>query len=256
MKRLITTGTILLISCVTFAQEQKRQTTVASSVNGSASAVLENGARLEGELQSTLDVRKAAVGDKVVLKTTRAITDNGQTVVPKGSRLIGRVTEIQRKTKENKTSRLGLVFDRLEGGDLSSQINASIISITKASTAGNAGAADADIFGSSSASSRSSGSASAGGTLPGGGLLGGVTNTVSTTLNTGMQTAGSVTGATAQTVNTSVGSTIRTINGIQISNAINGSAHSGSTLEAKGGDLRLEKGTAIQLQVNGSARGQ
>lgn len=240
-----------MISSAALAQEQDRKASAAAGGKADISAVLEDGARLEGELQSALDVRKAAVGDKVVLKTTRAIKENGQTLVPKGSRLIGHVTEVQRRSKENNASRLGLVFDRLESGDLSSEINASITSITRAAAAGNTGAAEADIFGSSNASARGSGPASSGGTL-----LGGVTSTVSTALNTGVQTVGGVAGTAGHTLGSSVDSATKTINGIQISNAINGSAHSGSTLEAAGRDLRLEKGTAIQLQVNGSVRGQ
>jgi len=58
------------------------------------------------------------VGDEVVLKTTQAIKSEGRTVVGRGARLIGHVTEVEQKTKANGQSRIGLIFDRLEKGSL------------------------------------------------------------------------------------------------------------------------------------------
>src|SRR4030095_10615150 len=102
---------ILLFLLVFGAISSPGQTQVGSKASGqgtSNSAVTKNGRELvsagtltSAELTGAIDVRKSKVGDPVVLKTTNAIKQNGQTVVAKGANLIGRITEIQRKTKEN-----------------------------------------------------------------------------------------------------------------------------------------------------------
>ena len=231
--------------------------------NGNTNILLDSGTTIEGQLQSTLDVQKAKPGDRVVLKTTKAIKENGKTVLPKGSKMIGRVTDVEKKSKANGGSRLGLLFDRLESGNLTSDINATIVSVTNVAARGNVNdSTDAGLFGSSGTSARGSSSASSGGGLLGGtgstagGLLGGVTNTVGSTVNSSVQTVGNVAGSAGTAVNASTGSVVRTVNSIQISNQVSGSARSGTTLTVPGRNLKLEKGTEIRLQLTNEVRAQ
>ena len=292
MKRIVLfIGLILTLVALGFGQKQDRRV-VSSSTSGSGNAsssskastdrgiMLDSGTRIDGQLQNAVDVKKSKVGDQVLLKTTKDIKQNGKTVVAKGSNLIGRITEVQQKTKSNGQSRLGMVFDRLEGKNLDAPISASIISIINATAnaAANSGfgdMGDANVFGSSSTSSRTTASSSGsggggllgGGGSSGGGLLGGVGNTVGNTvggvtntaggvLNTTTQTAGGITNSVGQTVGSTAGSLGQTVNGIQISNVVNGSAQSGTTLSAADRNIKLEKGATIQLQLNSSARSQ
>ena len=214
------------------------------------SVTLDSGTRIDGQLQSTVDVQRAHVGDPVVLKTTKDIKQSGRTVVPKGSQLIGRVTQVQQRTKQNGMSRLGMVFDRIKGQDLSAPISASIVDVTGAATHAAVAdtSADSDIFGSSSTSTRSSGGAY------GGGLLGGVTNTVGGVVNTTTSTAGNITNTVGNTVGSTTGTVGRTVNGLQISNSTTGSAQAGTTLSAADRNVRVEKGATVQLQLNSAAR--
>lgn len=261
MKKIVfCTGLILTVGVFGFGQKQKQQpdsvdgpkSTDRSSVSG---VMLDSGTRIDGQLQSTVDVKKSRVGDEVVLKTTKSVKQNGQTMVPKGSRLIGRITDVQQKSKSNGASRLGMIFDRIEGRNLAAPISASIVSITNASASSRLGdSADADIFGSSSTSARASGGSSSSG--GGGGLLGGVTNTVGGVLNTTTQTVGGITNTAGQTAGNTAGSLGQTINGIQISSSVNGSVQSGTTLSAANRNIRLEKGVMIGLQLNNSVRPQ
>lgn len=235
------------------------------SLKGSASAKggnssLQAGTGIEAQLQQTLDVKNARVGDQVVMKVTRSIKQNGRTVVEKGSKLVGRVTEVQQKAKNNAMSKLGVVFDRIQGESLNSPISASIVSFSQvAANTGIDDTFDTGIMGSSS----SSGSVSRSSSSNSGGLLGGTTravggvlnsttntaaNTVGTVTNTTRQTAGTVAG-TAGTVANTAG---RTINGINISRSAGASAQGGTTLSTQNKNLRLEKGATFQLQVNGS----
>lgn len=235
---LVYIGMILIFAATTVGQEQKQKT-----------LSLDSGTRVEGQLQSSVDVKKSRVGDQVVLKTTKDIKENGRTLVPKGSKLLGRVTEVTQKSKQNGGSRLGMIFERVEGKNLSAPISASIVSVTNVATnAGlNSDMTNADVFGSSSSSTRAT-------TSSGGGLLGGVTTTAGGVLNTTTQTVGGVTNTAVNTVGGTVGTLGGTVNGIQISSSTSASAQSGSTLSARDKNIRLEKGTMIGLQVNNSAR--
>lgn len=240
MKRtLFYIGAVVLLAGIAWGQEKDRGNTT-----------IDSGTRLEGQLQSTVDVKKARVGDEVVLKTTKSIKQEGKTVVPKGTKLFGRVTEVVQRSKQNGESRLGLIFERIEGKDLSAPINASIVSITNvaASSALSSDAANADLFGSSSATTRTNASS-------GGGLLGGVTGTAGGLLNTTAQTATGITSTVGNTATGSIGTIGSTLKGVQLSNSAGMSAGSATTLLSTDRNVRLEKGVAVQLQLNSSVSG-
>ena len=222
-----------------------------------------SGIRIECQLQDSVDVsvdvKKARVGDEVILKTTKSIKQNRQTVVPGGSKLIGRVTEVQQMTKSNGMSKIGMVFDRLENKDMSAALSASITSITNIASSTRVDIASSDLFGSSSMSTQTSGGTSSGG----GGLLGGVgstvggvTGTAGGLVDTTTQTVGGLTNTAGEKVGNSVGTLGRTVNGIQISNSVGGSAQSGTTLSAADTNIRLDKGVTFQLVTNSSVQQQ
>jgi hypothetical protein len=113
--------TILLVSltvtCSLSIYSQQLQTGTAGQSSSKSSATtslatrqidIQSGTRLAAELQNTVDVRKAKIGDEVILKTTQAIKSEGRTVVNKGARLLGRVTEVGQRTKASGESRIGI----------------------------------------------------------------------------------------------------------------------------------------------------
>ncbi|MFP5207613.1 MAG: hypothetical protein ACLGSH_19825 [Acidobacteriota bacterium] len=67
-----------------------------------------------GELQGNLDAKSAKPGEPVVLKTTGKMRTADGTELPKGTRLLGRVTQVQAHGKGHADSQLGLAFDRAE----------------------------------------------------------------------------------------------------------------------------------------------
>lgn len=262
MKKLILSIiSILLISAFVFGQKNKQTPQVVEDTDpssqkssGNDEMLLRSGTNLDAQLQGTLDVKKSKVGDEVVLKTTKHIKENGEVVVAKGTKLIGRITEVQERTKENGVSKIGMVIDKIEGKNLSAPINASIVSITNLNNKATVG----DVFASdTSASSTSSGNVSrgnsGGGLLGGsGGLVGGVTNTVGGTLNTTTNTVGGLTNTAGQTVGGVTNTVGTTVNGLQISQSANGSANSSTTLSSQDKNLRIEKGASFQIQLNSS----
>ena len=251
----------LLTIAVTGVFAQKTSTNVATTASTRASAmkngaaVIQSGTQISGQLQSTLDTKNAKVGDQVVLKATNAVKQNGQTVVEKGSRLIGHVTEVQQRAKNGAGSRVGVVFDRLQQGGNSVPISAVITSVFQAQSAAGASVSDDDMMamGSTSTQTMTSTRSSGGG----GGLLGGVVNsptqTVSGVTNTAGQTVNGVTNTAGQTVGSTTRSVGGTRRGLQISQSTDASASGGSVLSLSNGDLRLEKGTTVNLAVSGSA---
>ncbi len=214
-------------------------------------------ANVAAQLQSSIDVKKAKVGDEVVLRTTKSIKQNGETVIPKGTNLVGRITEVQKRSKESAMSRIGMVFDRMEGKNLTAPITASIVSITNVQAASSIGDSfGSDITGSSQTSGSASRPSSSGGGLLGGvgSSVGGVVNTTTQTVgglaNTATQTVESVANTATQTAGNTTGTVGSALNGIQISNSVSGSANSSTTLSSPNKNLRLEKGVMFQMQVD------
>lgn len=255
----------LSLACALSAAAQKAETRATgdasnqtnAAVDGPAKSInLDSGTRLTGQLQNTVDVRKAKVGDQVVLKTTQAIKSGGRTVVGKGAKLMGRVTEVAQKTKGDSQSRIGILFDRLEQGSLAVPISATISSITSGSA--KVRHDDEDPFGASAGSSaRASSSAST--SSGGGGLLGtgGVVNSTTSTVGNVVGGATSAVGSTVNSTTGVVGSAASGVGGtlgrIQISESSSTSVEGSSVLSLQGGNLRLDKGTNFNLVLTQSA---
>jgi hypothetical protein len=258
----------LTVAFAAAASAQKAESRASGEVNNQTSTALkqsgrsinlDSGTSVAGELQSTIDVRKARVGDQVILKTTQAIKSGGRTVVGKGSRLVGHLTEVAQKTNANGQSQIGILFDRLEQGSLEMPIAATISSIT--SGRASARSSNEDLFGgNSSAGGSASSRGSARSSSSSGGLLGGVGSTVNSTTSTVGGVVGGTTSAIGSTVDSTtgaVGNTAsgvgRSLSGIQISESSNSSVEGSSILSLQGGNLRLEKGTNFNLVLTQSA---
>jgi hypothetical protein len=64
------------------------------------------------QLSKTVDAKKAKTGDEVVATVTQDMkTNSGDVLVPKDTKVIGHVTEVQARNKEQKQSELGIAFD-------------------------------------------------------------------------------------------------------------------------------------------------
>jgi hypothetical protein len=237
---------VLAFAVAGLGQTNKKQKTAPLADEPQAGQVLlTSGTNINAELQKTLDVNNAKVGDQIVLKTTQSIKKNGDVVIPKGSQLIGRVTDVQRRTKDNAQSRIGMIFDRIQGKQISMPLTATLVSITNATAHTQVGdSLMSDVSGSSQTSASTTRSSSGGG-----GLLGGVGNTVGSVVNTTTQTVGGVTNTAGQTLGSTTGMVGRTVNGLQIATEASGSANSSTTISSPNKNLRVEKGATFHLRV-------
>src|SRR6185437_16320174 len=92
------------------------QETAFPGKNGQAQAATEGklqaGSTVQAELTKPVDARKNKPGDEVMARTTQDVKSNGYTVLPKGSKIVGHVTEVQARGKGQKESRVAMAFER------------------------------------------------------------------------------------------------------------------------------------------------
>lgn len=69
---------------------------------------------ITGELENKLDSKSARQGDSVVLKTREDVKTPSGTDIPKGSKLVGHVTNVQPRGEGKENSQITLQFDRAE----------------------------------------------------------------------------------------------------------------------------------------------
>lgn len=105
----------------TAAPSQADQSTAASAqtARGAASTKISEAAYaymrpVSCELAGKLDSKTAKLGDPVTAKSKESIRIADGTVIPKGAKLVGHVTEVQAHTSEQAESHLSIAFDRAE----------------------------------------------------------------------------------------------------------------------------------------------
>jgi len=247
--------------------------TSASAQNGQENASLASGTALNAALNSSIDSKKCKPGDAVNAHTTEAVKSEGKTVIPKGSKLVGHVTQASARAKGESESSLGIVFDKaiLKNGQ-EIPLNAGIQAIASAESAASAAGPDMGGAGGSAAGSGS----------PGGrGALGGVTSTAGAAAGTVTNTAANVGGAAGGAVNsaanaggsvagaangaasglnaagqlTSNSKGVFGLNGLNLSTAAS-NATQGSVITSAGKNVHLDGGTRMLLVSQAQAGDQ
>src|SRR5438105_8901640 len=241
----------------------------AASVNGKSVSAGANGAgdlaagtTIPATLSKPVDARKAKPGDEISAKTTQEVRSASGVVIPRGSRLVGHVTDAKAKSKGDTESALGIAFDHvvLRNGQ-QVPLNASIKAIAAAANSASASMGDNNLG--SATDSSLEGGAAAGASRSSGGLIGGATNAVGSTAggvangvgntvgSVGANTTGTVSGATrgASGQLTSQSQGVIGLNGLQLSSGASNSTQ-GSVITSAGKDVKLDSGTQMLLQVN------
>lgn len=241
--------------------------------NGEANAGLASGTTFNAELSSPVDSKKCKPGDEVSGKTTEAVKSEGRTIIPKGSKLVGRVTQASARGKGEAESSLAIVFDKaiLKHGE---EIPLSVAIQALASAQGGASMAgsDMDSMGSLGASAAGSGAAGARGGLGGvtsaaGGAVGTVTNTAANVggaaggaVNSTANAAGNVAGASKGALGglnaagqlTSNSQGVFGLNGLNL-NAATSNATQGTLITSAGKNVHLDSGTRMLLVTQAQA---
>jgi hypothetical protein len=264
------------------AQANSSTNTSASGQARENSANLASGTEMQAALAQPVDAKKSKPGDSVTAKTTQAVKSDGQVIIPKGSRLVGHVTEAKARANGEAESALGIVFDKaiLKNGQ-EVPLHASIQALAAAQSAASTSPADADLAGSGMGSAAGSTRSAGGGVLGGasstaGGAASTVTNTSANvagaaagTLDSTARAAGSATGSASGAVSgtsqgavgglTSVGQFTSNSRGVFGLHGLNLSAAGsnsteGSLITSAGKNVHLDSGTRMLLVAQGSAQ--
>jgi hypothetical protein len=83
-----------------------------SPTSANTPARLAPGSILPVQLSKSIDAKKAKTGDEVVAKVMQDLRSNaGAVIVPKDTKIVGHITAVQARGKEQKESQLAIVFD-------------------------------------------------------------------------------------------------------------------------------------------------
>lgn len=248
----------------------------AAARAGQNSGNLSGGTTMNAALSQSVDAKKNKPGDAVTAKTTEATKSDGKVVIPKGSKLVGHVTEAKPRTDGESQSSLGIVFDKaiLKSGQ-EIPLNVTVRALAAAHAATTSSLADDDF-----SADRIAGEAAAGRTS-GGGALGGVASTAGATSGAVTNTAANVDGVTGSAVGGAVGSAgpvvaatkatpnslnaaghltsnsqgVFGLDGIRLNSAASSSA-GGSTITSTSKNVHLDSGTQLLLAASDKGVGK
>jgi hypothetical protein len=248
-------------------QTQASGNASASAQDGRANGSLATGTAFNAALSSPIDSKKCKPGDPVNARSTEAVKSEGKTVIPKGSKLVGHVTQASARAKGESDSSLGIVFDRaiLKNGQ-EIPLNVAIQALASAQSSASMAGQDLDAFGGAGASAAGSGGGGGRGGLGGvtsaaGGAAGAVTNTAANvggvaggTVNSAANAGGSIAGASQGAVGglnaagqlTSNSQGVFGLSGLNL-NAAASNATQGSVITSSGKNVHLDSGTRMLL---------
>jgi hypothetical protein len=233
----------------------------SSARAGQSSASLANGTTMNAALSQPLDVKKNKPGDQVTAKTTEATKSDGKVVIPKGSKLVGHVTECKQRSKDEKESALGIVFDKAilkDGREIPLNVTIQALAAAQSAAASSVGGDDLSAAGGAVGSARASGGGALGGVRStAGGAVGAVTNTaanaggvaggaVNSTVNAANATRGAVGGLNAAGQLSSSSQGVFGLQGLNLNGAASNSTQ-GSLITSTSKNVHLDSGTQLLL---------
>jgi hypothetical protein len=254
------------------AQAANNSSGSSSAQAGQNSAQLANGTAMQAVLSQPVDAKKNKPGDTVTAKNTQAVkSDDGQVIVPKGSKLVGHVTEAKARGKGESESALGIAFDKaiLKNGQ-EVPMNATIQALAAGQTAASSSFDEASLAGGGGAMASGSGSRSA----PSRGGLGGVTSTAGGAVGNAGSAAGGALNSTAGATGSATAATggavgglnsagqfasnsrgVFGLNGLNLNSAASNGTQ-GSLITSTDKNIHLDSGTRMLLVAQGQADGQ
>jgi hypothetical protein len=247
-----TAGSVSGHSAQVTSQATAQAAAHANNAAGTAGARIADGTTIQAMLAKPLDTRKSKVGDEVIAKATQDVKSDGQLVVPKGTKLLGHVTEARAKAKGESDSALGIAFDKAvlkDGRELPLALRIQALAITQPRASA---AMEGDTMMGSPA--MSAGHASGGllgrTTVP----VGAVAGTTTDTLGSAGTTAGGALHSASEgmTAGGSLTSSAHGVVGLP-GMSLNGQASSatqGSVITSHGQNVHLDSGTQMVLRMD------
>ena len=249
----------------------------AAQAQGSqGSATLTDGTAFNATLDKPIDSKKCKPGEPVTAHTTEPVKSGGKTIIPKGTKMVGHVTQASARANGEADSAVGIVFDKavMKNGQ-EMPMNLAIQALGAASSGASAGADNMELTAGGAGAGYGGGAASSGGgrgalggvTSTAGGAAGGLTNTAAGAgnaaggaVNTATRTTTGVSSATngaTGTLNaagqfTSNSRGVFGMNGVNL-NSMSGGGAQGSLITSTGKNVHLDSGTRMLLVSQASA---
>ena len=278
MKRIsVILAAVAFVPCGAWAQTSARTATSAAAhataETNAQTPQLAEGTTFQTQLSQSLDAHKNKVGDSVTAKTTQDVKSDGKVVLPKGTKVMGHITEVKAKSSGDANSTMGIVFDRAQlknGQEIPLHVGIQAIAAAQNSAMADTGAGDAMAMG--SASGMGGGAVGSGGGMvrAGGGLVGGAgstaTGVVGSTAGTVGSTAGGAVDSTGRVAAGAAGSARGVASGAQLTsstqgvvglqglslNAAGSNTTQGSVITGTGRNVHLDSGTQMMLHASAS----
>jgi hypothetical protein len=276
----LATGTVALAqqTDVRGNASAESRTSMSADRNG---ATVASDSEMNATLERSVDARRAEPGDEVTAKVNEDFTTQSGMTIPRGSRLVGRVTEARPHARGEaaSASQLGIVFEKAElpdGREVPMQATIGALAAARSHAQGDLGsrAHDAGAFGSSHASgggmvagglggSSIGGIAGASGAVGGGvaGTVGGATHLPRAAVGTAASGAGAATAGSEALRSSSAGAVggLSTsgqwlagsrgafgVGDLELASAAAGGAQ-GSLITSASRNVRLDGGTRLLL---------
>ena len=250
----------------TEASANASASTSATAQAGQNSASISSGTTFEAALDKPLDAKKNKEGNKVFAHTTQAVKQDGQVIIPKGSKLVGHVTQAKARAKGESESALGIVFDQavLRNGQ-EIPVNLAIQAVASAQAAASSSLSEGDAFGTASGMGSGRASSSGGVLSSAGSTVGGTAGAVTNTAGAVGSTVGGTAGATANTAASATGAAAGSnlagsltssstgvigLQGLSLNSELS-NATQGSLIVSSTKNVRLDSGTRMLLRVQG-----
>jgi len=141
----VTAATALCFCALDTAPAIAQDAPASSARSEQTEATLAAGTALLAELNSGLDSKKLKAGDAITAHTTEALKSaDGRTIMPRGTKVQGHVTQAEARNKGGNASTLGIQFDKAtlkDGGEIA--LDVAIQALAPRQFSGPAGADDA-----------------------------------------------------------------------------------------------------------------
>jgi hypothetical protein len=113
-------GFVLMLAFVSISAAQQ------DNKKNEGNVILKAGTEFSARLQNTVDVKKAKAPMDIMLKTTADVESIG-----KNTDVYARVVRAEKTSKENDTSRIGILFDFVKKGDKFLPLDAQVVGVEK-----------------------------------------------------------------------------------------------------------------------------
>lgn len=116
--KLILIGGMFVADVILAAMTQRPA--VSQTTTGAANASLgqiADGGAIVAELAKSVDARKAKANDRIEVRVTMDLLWHGKVVIPRGTKIVGRVTDTRARTKDVAESTVQIAFDRVVWSD-------------------------------------------------------------------------------------------------------------------------------------------